>query len=185
MIIDMHCHLWREDMPSRSWWDSFVQVSASLAGRPEEKIRQRLPGWMDGTGDLIIEDMNAAGIDKSVLLPIDYVIGGGTGDVATLDAQHEMYARAVDKFPDRRIAFDGHQNRGQSQYQGDVEDVAAHHVAHCDHAFALDRRHQADHHFGCRRAEGHHGQADDDGCDAQTAGEIRRPFDEPFGTVVE
>ena len=79
MIIDMHSHLWREDMPSTSWWDSFVKVSASLSGRPEEKIRQKLPGWMDGTGDLLIQDMDEAGIDKSVILPIDYVIGGGTG----------------------------------------------------------------------------------------------------------
>ena len=105
MIIDMHCHLWREDMPSKSWWDSFVQVSASLAGRPVEKIRERLPGWMDGTGDLIVQDMDDAGIDKSVLLPIDYVIGGGAGDVASLEAQHMMYAQAVAKYPDRLITF--------------------------------------------------------------------------------
>lgn len=107
MIIDMHCHLWSEDIPSNSWWDSFVQVSSSLSGRPEQKIREKLPGWMDTTGELIISDMDEAGIDKSVLLPIDYVIGGGTGNTATLEQQHEMYANAVKKYPDRLITFAG------------------------------------------------------------------------------
>ena len=107
MIIDMHSHLWREDMPSQSWWDSFVKVSSSLSGRPEEKIRKKLPGWMDATGELLISDMDKAGIDKSVILPIDYVIGGGSGDVSSLDAQHEMYAGAVERYPDRLITFAG------------------------------------------------------------------------------
>ena len=107
MIIDMHAHLWREDMPSKSWWDSFVKVSASLSGKSEDKIRERLPGWMDGTGDILTRDMDEAGIDKCVLLPIDYVIGGGTGDVASLEAQHIMYFKAAQKYPDRLISFAG------------------------------------------------------------------------------
>jgi uncharacterized protein len=107
MIVDMHNHLWREDMPSRSWWDSFVKVSASLSGKSEEKIRERLPGWMDGTGDILVSDMNDAGIDKAVILPIDYILGGGVGEVASLEAQHEVYAKAAQKYADRLIPFAG------------------------------------------------------------------------------
>lgn len=107
MIIDFHGHLWREDIPSASWWDSFVKVSASLSGRPEERIRTRLPGWMDGTGEVLVDDMDRAGIDKCVLLPIDYVIGGGTGETSSLEAQHVMYHEAVRRFPDRLMTFAG------------------------------------------------------------------------------
>ncbi len=107
MIIDVHCHLWAENMPSKSFWDSFVKVSASLSGRPEARIRERLPGWLDPTGDLLVSDMDEASIDRSVVLPIDYVTGGGAGDVASLEEQHMMYARAVERHPDRLIAFAG------------------------------------------------------------------------------
>jgi len=107
MIIDIHCHLWREDIPSSSWWDSFVKVSASLAGRLEEEIKERLPGWMDPTGDMLVKDMDEAGIDKSVILPIDYITGGGTGDTVSLEKQHRMYTSAVEKHPDRLITFAG------------------------------------------------------------------------------
>ena len=107
MIIDIHCHLWDGNIPSKSWWDTFIKVSASLSGRPEEKVRERMPGWLDPTGDLLVSDMDEAGIDKSVILPIDYVTGGGVGDVASLEEQHRMYARAAEGHPDRLIAFAG------------------------------------------------------------------------------
>ncbi len=107
MIIDMHCHMWREDIPSHSWWDSFVQVSATLANKPVEKIKERLPGWMDGTGELLVKDMDEAGIDKAILLPMDYLTGGGSGDVVTLEKHHEMFVKAVERFPNRLIAYAG------------------------------------------------------------------------------
>ena len=107
MIIDMHCHLWDEKIPSENWWESFVKISASLSGRPEERIRERIPGWMDPTGDMLISDMDEAGIDKAVILPIDYMTGGGFGDVASLEEQHRMYVKAAERHPDRLIAFAG------------------------------------------------------------------------------
>ena len=107
MIIDIHCHLWDVNTPSTYWWDTFVKVSASLAGRPEEKVRERLPGWFDPDGDMLVSDMDEAGIDKAVILPIDYMTGGGFGDVTSLEAQHRMYAGAVARHPDRLIAFAG------------------------------------------------------------------------------
>ncbi|MBW1887596.1 MAG: amidohydrolase [Deltaproteobacteria bacterium] len=107
MTIDIHCHLWMKDIPSRSWWDSIVKVSATLANRPEEKIRERLPGWMDTEGDLLVSDMDEAGIDKSILLPIDYLIAGGAGEVASLEDVHSRFAKAAEKHKDRLIAFAG------------------------------------------------------------------------------
>ena len=74
MTIDIHCHLWMEDVPSRSWWDGFVRVSSSISNIPEEKIRERLPEWMDTKGDLLVSDMDSGGIDKSVLLPPSFGI---------------------------------------------------------------------------------------------------------------
>ena len=106
MIVDAHCHLYREDVPSRAWWDTFVKVSASLSGKTEERIRSKVPGWLDPTGDMLISDMDEAGIDKSVVLLIDFAMGEYK-DVTSLEDQHIMYAEAVKRHPDRLIAFAG------------------------------------------------------------------------------
>lgn len=107
MLIDAHCHLWGESVPSKSWWDSFIKVSASLSGKTEEKIRERLPGWLDLTGDMLVGDMDEAGIDKAVILPIDYLVGGGAGEITSLEEHHKIYARAAERHPDRLIPFAG------------------------------------------------------------------------------
>jgi hypothetical protein len=109
MIIDAHVHLFREDIPSKPWWDAFVKVSALLSGKSEERVRQRVAGWIDPTGDLLVSDMDEAGIDKSVLLPIDYVTGAGVsaGDVTSLEEKHQMFANAVKKHSGRLISFVG------------------------------------------------------------------------------
>ena len=44
MIIDIHAHLWDEELPSKSWWDTFVKISASLSGRPEELSKRGCDG---------------------------------------------------------------------------------------------------------------------------------------------
>ena len=46
MIIDMHTHLWTSNIPSKSWWNDFIKVSAALSGKPEEKVRDKMPGWL-------------------------------------------------------------------------------------------------------------------------------------------
>lgn len=107
MIIDAHCHLWSEDIPSRSWWETFIKVSASLSGKTEEKIRERLPDWIDLTGDMLLGDMDEAGIDKAVILPIDYGLLAGAGEVKSLEEQHQTFAKAVQRHPNRLILFAG------------------------------------------------------------------------------
>ena len=107
MIIDIHAHLWDEELPSKSWWDTFVKISVSLSGRSEERIRSKTPGWWDKSGDMLVSDMDEAGIDKTVLLPLDYALLVGCGESTSLEKQHIIMAEAVKRHPDRLILFAG------------------------------------------------------------------------------
>ena len=51
--------------------------------------------------------MDEAGIDKSIILPIDYLMGSGVGVITPLEEKHRMYAKAVERHPDRLTAFAG------------------------------------------------------------------------------
>jgi predicted TIM-barrel fold metal-dependent hydrolase len=108
MIIDFHTHLCDRDGVARPFWDSWAEVSALRANRPPEKVRGRLPEFWDVSGDMIVKDMDAAGIDKSVLLPIDWGLARHMGDLKlSIEEINETYANAVKKHPQRLIAFAG------------------------------------------------------------------------------
>ncbi|MFC2066875.1 amidohydrolase family protein [Chloroflexota bacterium] len=112
MNIDIHCHL--RALRTKGEWDKFVTQSALRDGLSEESIRERLSDWSDVTGDLIVKDMDDAGIDKSVLLPIDLALKWGEtaelsveGKIICLEELHKIYAEAVNRHPDRLIMFGG------------------------------------------------------------------------------
>ena len=62
----------------------------------------------DISGDMIVKDMDAAGIDKSVLLAIDWGLSRHLGDLKlSIEEINKTYADAVKKHPQRLIAFAG------------------------------------------------------------------------------
>jgi predicted TIM-barrel fold metal-dependent hydrolase len=107
VIIDIHAHLWGEEIPSKEWWDTFVKISASMSGRPEEKVREKLPGWWDLSGDLLVKDMDEGGVDKAIILTVDSSIYSGTGEVISLEKMHQITAAAVRRHPTRLAGFLG------------------------------------------------------------------------------
>ncbi len=107
MIIDVHCHLFDENLPSRQWWAEYIRISAFLSGTPEEKLWQRTPGWWDVSGDMLVQDMDLAGIDKSIILVNDMALAVGTGEAMNIEEQHKTFSKAAKKYPDRLIPFAG------------------------------------------------------------------------------
>jgi predicted TIM-barrel fold metal-dependent hydrolase len=101
-------------MKTKSWWEDFVRVSAEVSGKSEEEIWKRVPGWSDSSGDLLVKDMDEAGIDKSVILAVDMGPFWGVssdldvdGNVICLDNLHKIIAKAVENHPTRLIMFAG------------------------------------------------------------------------------
>ena len=108
MIVDMHTHLCDRDGVAKPFWDGWAEVSALRVNRPLEKVQRRLPELWDISGDMIVKDMDAAGIDKSVLLAIDWGLARHLGDLKlSVEEINKVYADAVKNHPQRLIAFAG------------------------------------------------------------------------------
>jgi len=108
MIIDMHTHLCNRDGVAQPFWDGWAEVAALRVNRPLEKVQRRLPEFWDISGDMIVRDMDAAGIDKSVVLAIDWGLARHLGDAKlSVEEINQTYANAVKKHSGRLIAFVG------------------------------------------------------------------------------
>ena len=110
MIIDVHCHLWDEKVPSRLWFQAMVRYGVAVSGSSEEKVRQKiLDGQFDVSGDLLIHDMDEAGIDKGAIHVMDLGLFAGVGidDAVSLERQHQIFFEAVERYPNRLFAFAG------------------------------------------------------------------------------
>jgi predicted TIM-barrel fold metal-dependent hydrolase len=108
MIIDAHAHLCDRDGVAKPFWDGWAEVAALRVNRPVEKVQRRLPELWDVSGDMMIKDMDAAGIDRSVILAIDWGLSRYLGDLKlSIEEVNRIYADAVKKHPQRLIAFAG------------------------------------------------------------------------------
>jgi len=108
MIIDFHTHLCDCDGVAQPFWDGWAEVSALRVNRPVERVQRRLPEFWDASGDMIVKDMDAAGIRKSVLLAIDWGLARHLGELElSVEEMNKTYADAVKKHPQRLIAFAG------------------------------------------------------------------------------
>lgn len=107
MIVDVHCHLYDRTVPSKAYWNAFVKVTAALSGRSEERVWERAPGWWDLSGDMLVGDMDEAGIDKAVVLPMDALLLTDPDESVILEQLTKIFVDAARRHPDRIIAFVG------------------------------------------------------------------------------
>jgi predicted TIM-barrel fold metal-dependent hydrolase len=107
MIIDTHTHLLGTGHWPAEWWNWVADDWASQkAGRKPSAIRDRIePGLVDPGGRRMVARMDAAGVDKSVLLPIDWG-PDFSGTIAINEVVDEMLALA-DVHSGRFVPFAG------------------------------------------------------------------------------
>ncbi|MEA2665435.1 MAG: uncharacterized protein QOI11_2379 [Candidatus Eremiobacteraeota bacterium] len=111
MVIDAHVHLLADGFMHDRWWDGLGRtMGGRLAARGE-----RLPApplafakqlartrWFDADGSKLIAQMDAAGVDASVLLALDY--GLLTGEPATpIVDQNALVLEIAHRYPGRII----------------------------------------------------------------------------------
>lgn len=107
MILDFHTHLLDEGHWPAEWWDYVARDWAAAApGRSPDQIRGKIEaGLLDHDGSRMIADMDAAGVDIAVVLPIDW--GPDYHSAKTVD---EVVAHAIEcqrRYPGRLVAFGG------------------------------------------------------------------------------
>ena len=99
MIIDVHCHVWEKHLVTGGLRGLLDSVAAELRIQNPESIQ-------NGSIERLIREMDDAGIDKSVILPIDFEFlcaGGGF----TFRDFNDLAGRYAKSHPERIVAFAG------------------------------------------------------------------------------
>jgi predicted TIM-barrel fold metal-dependent hydrolase len=99
VIIDVHSHVWEKHLIRAGLKDLMESVAKELVIRDPENLE-------NGSIERLIQDMDDAGIDKTVILPLDFEFlfsGGGF----TFRDFNNLAGDYVKRHPDRIIAFAG------------------------------------------------------------------------------
>lgn len=97
LIIDIHCHVWDEELMLKDLHD-YVVTRAKLFGADPKLV-------LDGSAERLVSEMDSAGIDKTVILALDYEFLF-RGQI-TFQEYNDRVAEMVAQFPDRLIGFAG------------------------------------------------------------------------------
>lgn len=102
MIIDAHVHIFEEKMWPKEFLDAIREHKKRIL--PEEEYKRYK---MEAKTETLIKDMDEAGIDMSVCLPIDYAFLCDQEPEISAWKANEYVAEAQDKYPNRIIGFAG------------------------------------------------------------------------------
>ncbi|APA90518.1 amidohydrolase family protein (plasmid) [Paraburkholderia sprentiae WSM5005] len=107
MILDFHTHLLDVGHWPAEWWDHVARGwAAAEPGREPAQIRDKIEaGLIDPDGSRMIADMDAAGVDAAVVLPIDW--GPDFHSAKNYDVVVDHAIECQHRYPGRLIAFGG------------------------------------------------------------------------------
>jgi predicted TIM-barrel fold metal-dependent hydrolase len=106
--IDAHAHLYSAEMAPAYWIRAMAEYGTKISGRSAADVRARIEeDWFDPTGDRLIADMDAAGIDTSIVFLLDFGPYGGTDDNVSLEHRYELFAEAVGRHDGRLLFYGG------------------------------------------------------------------------------
>jgi hypothetical protein len=110
MIIDMHRHFVAKEWLSEYFWQAHARNVQSMAlgmgiSLSIEDIRTKMfPLYYDTTGEQHLEQMEKAGIDKSVVFLWDHGLLTGEPEVS-IQEQNKVLFNIAKKYPDKFIPF--------------------------------------------------------------------------------
>ena len=108
MIVDTHVHLMSPKFMAQPYWDEWVRLFGALSHRASDAVKKRLPEFWDETGDLLLRDMEEAGIDQSWISVLDFGLAKPIGEPrCTVMETNKIYAQIARDSGSRIIAFVG------------------------------------------------------------------------------
>ncbi|MFX1518195.1 MAG: amidohydrolase family protein, partial [Promethearchaeota archaeon] len=97
MIIDTHCHVWEEELVLEDLRNYILSMAKFFKADPKLVL--------DGSAERLVDEMDAAGIDKTVIVALDYEFLF-RGQI-TYQEYNDRVAEMVNQFPNRLIGFAG------------------------------------------------------------------------------
>ena len=106
MIVDCHVHLMSDNFMATPYWDSWVRVFSALSNRPPETLTSRLTEFWDETGELLIKDMDAAGIERSWISILDLGMAKHVGEARySVEELNRICVEVAGRHGERLIPF--------------------------------------------------------------------------------
>jgi len=112
VIVDFHYHVVDREWYHDNWWRGIAQTAVSILRsvgiemNAEQIVEILLPQVSDPTGEKLISNMDQAGVDTTVILPVDYGMGIGEPSVSYLE-QNRIFADLQKKYPGKIVSFAG------------------------------------------------------------------------------
>ena len=112
MIIDIHTHLFAENWIPDKFFKGMEKLLADSPSRPgrnnmlEEPADFISKATSDPQAIHLLHEMNKAGIDTSIIFPVDFGLALGEPETG-IEEINRSYARLAQKQPDKLIAFAG------------------------------------------------------------------------------
>ena len=108
MIVDSHVHWIVQEWIGERFWQAWVWLSSRLSGRDEERIKKRLPDLWDLEGEKLVSEMKEAGIDLSIIFPMDFGLAANVGEApVSISEVNKAYADLSAKHPRQLVALAG------------------------------------------------------------------------------
>ena len=110
MIIDIHRHFVAKEWSSENFWKNYARMIQLITSRRGlsfslEDIQAKIfPRYFDITGEKHLEQMEKAGIDKTVVFLFDTGLLTGEPEVC-IEEQNKIIFQAAKKYPDKIIPF--------------------------------------------------------------------------------
>ncbi len=110
MIIDIHRHFVAKEWFSENFWKNYARIIQQITmrmGRPlsyEDVQAKVFPKYFDTDGEKHLEQMEQAGIDKTVVFLFDTGLLTGEPEVC-IEEQNKIIFQAAKKYPDKIIPF--------------------------------------------------------------------------------
>jgi predicted TIM-barrel fold metal-dependent hydrolase len=116
LIVDSHVHLFYEGSDPEEFFVGCARTASALFGKetgeysdPVELYKYFLGILSDRTGDKLVAAMNEAGVDKAILLPLDFWLKypKASGACLTMEEKNRIYAEATERYPNRLLSLFG------------------------------------------------------------------------------
>ena len=108
MIIDSHVHWVVKEWMGERFWPAWVWLTSRLSGRDEARVKRRLPDLWDAGGENLISEMGEAGIDLSIIFPMDFGLAANVGEApVSISEVNKAYADLAAKHSHRLVALVG------------------------------------------------------------------------------
>ena len=112
MVIDFHAHVFAKGWVPTRFFDGIAELAAaSMKKKGMDACATDIAKMMVGSngdphGDELVKEMDAAGIGKTIVLPIDYGMALGEPEISIEDLNHK-YRDMANKHSGRLVWFAG------------------------------------------------------------------------------